>query len=67
MDRRGWNQEFRTMSGNILIQKKLERDTGLERHPGAHLRTNLKEIVAVEHLLVAEGWLENPCEKKNKF
>jgi hypothetical protein len=34
---------------------------------GAHLRTNLKEIVAVEHLLVAEGWLENPCEKKTRF
>ena len=31
---------------------------------GAHLRTNLKEIVAVEHLLVAEGWIENQCEKR---
>ena len=54
------------MSGNILVQKKLERDTGLAQNPGAHLRT-LKEIVAVEHLFVAEGWLENPCEKKTKF
>ena len=55
------------MSGNFLIQKKLERDTGLAQNPGAHLRTNLKEIVAVEHLFVAEGWLENTCEKKTKF
>ena len=21
----------------------------------------------MEHLLVAEGWLENPCEKKTRF
>ena len=55
------------MSGNFLIQKKLERDTGLAQNPGAHLRTNLKEIVAVEHLFVAESWLENPCEKRQSL
>ena len=31
------------------------------------LGTNLKEIVATEHLFVADGWLENPCEKKRRF
>ena len=63
MDDRGWNQEFRTMSGNILIQKKLERDLGLSRNLGAHLRTNLREIIAVEHLFESEKWLENPSER----
>ena len=46
------------MADNILIQKKLERDAGISKHPGAHLRTNLKEILAVEHMLVAEDWLK---------
>ena len=63
MDDRGWNQEFRTMSGNIMIQKKLERDLGLSRNLGAHLRTNLREIIAVEHLFETEKWLENPTER----
>ena len=67
MDTRGWNQEFRTMPGNILIQKKLERDAGRKHHKGAHLRTNFKEVVAVEHLFEAEGWLKNPRDKKMTF
>ena len=67
MDERGWNQEFRTMSNNIRIQKKLERDLGLRRNTGAHLRTNLREIVAVEHLLISEGWLKDPTMKKALF
>ena len=67
MDERGWNQEFRTMSNNIRIQKKLERDLGLRRNTGAHLRTNLREIVAVEHLLISEGWLKDPTMKKEVF
>ena len=67
MDARGWNQEFRTMTDNIAVQKKLERDLDLKRETGAHLRANLKEIIAVEDLLVAEGWLRDPTEKKKVF
>ena len=67
MDSRGWNQEFRTMADNIAIHKKLERDLGLKRVPGAHLRTNLKEIIAVEDLFEAEGWLIEPTKKKSVF
>ena len=55
------------MTGNILIQKKLERDLGLRRDCGAHLRTNLKEILAVEHLFVIENWLEDPNVRKPVF
>ena len=67
MDARGWNQEFRTMTDNIAVQKKLERDLDLKRETGAHLRANLKEIIAVEDLLEAEGWLRDPTEKKKVF
>ena len=67
MDVRGWNQEFRTMTDNIAVQKKLERDLDLKRETGVHLRANLKEIIAVEDLLEAEGWLKDPTEKKKVF
>ena len=67
MDARGWNQEFRTMTDNIAVQKKLERDLDLKRETGVHLRANLKEIIAVEDLLEAEGWLKDPTEKKKVF
>ena len=67
MDVRGWNQEFRTMTDNIAVQKKLERDLDLKRETGVHLRANLKEIIAVEDLLEAEGWLKGPTEKKKVF
>ena len=67
MDVRGWNQEFRTMTYNIAVQKKLERDLDLKRETGVHLRANLKEIIAVEDLLEAEGWLKDPTEKKKVF
>ena len=67
MDDRGWNQEFRTMSDNILVQKKLERDLGLRQTTGAHLRTNLREVIAVEHILETENWLTEPSERKSIF
>ena len=41
MEERGWNEEFRCMVSNILISKKVERDTGGTRTGGVHLRKNL--------------------------
>ena len=67
MDARGWNQEFRAMPENILLQKKIERDIWLKHSTGVHLRSNLKEVLAVEHLIEAEGWLESPEYEKSKF
>ena len=67
MDARGWNQEFRAMPENILLQKKIERDAGLKHSTGVHLRSNLKEVLAVEQLLEAEGWLDSPECEKSKF
>ena len=67
MDARGWNQEFRAMPENILLQKKIERDVGLKHSTGVHLRSNLKEVLAVEHLIEDEGWLDRPEYEKSKF
>ena len=60
MEERGWNEEFRCMASNVLVSKKVERDTGGTRTGGVHLRKNLREILAVEELLESVGWLESP-------
>ena len=52
------------MGANVLIAKKLARDTGSAKSEGVHLRKNLKEIIAVEVLLENEGWLDEPEKEK---
>ena len=69
MEERGWNQEFRTMGDQVLIQKKILRDLGLENSLGGnqHLRKNLLQIIQVEVLLESGGWGINPGEKSDHF
>ena len=52
MDKKGWNVEFRTMSSNIDLRKKLDRDLGkLSNSEGNYIRRNLSKIDIVEVLL----------------
>ena len=68
MDKKGWNVEFRTMSSNIALRKKLDRDLGkLSNSVGDHIRRNLSEIVMVEVLLKNSGWMERPDLPRNIF
>ena len=68
MDKKGWNVEFRTMSPNIALRKKLDRDLGkLSNTGGDHIRRNLPEIVMVEVLLRNSGWMERPDLLRNSF
>ena len=53
------------MGANVLIAKKLARATGNAKSEGVHLRKNLKEIILVEVLLEAEGWLDEPEIEKS--
>ena len=55
------------MGSNVLIAKKLERDSGKNIKSGVHLRKNLKEIIAVEVLLEEEGWLQDPTMVTSSF
>ena len=55
------------MAGNVLISKKIDRDIGIRKYNGVHLRPNLKAIIAVEALLETEGWVNEPEHERATF
>jgi hypothetical protein len=55
------------MAGNVLISKKIDRDIGIRKYSGVHLRPNLKAIIAVEALLETEGWVNEPAHERATF
>ena len=68
MDKRGWNTEFRVMSSNIALKKKLDRDLGRKSNSdGNHIRNNLAEIVMVEVMLYESEWLDRPEAPRDTF
>ena len=69
MEERGWSQEFRTMGKQVLIEKKLARDLGLEKAAGGqqNLIKNLLQIIQVEVLLKNVGWANNPRDERDSF
>ena len=69
MDKKGWNTEFRTMSSNIALKKKLDRDLGKLSTSGGgnYVRKNLAEIVMVEVVLDKSGWMEGPDVPRDSF
>ena len=69
MEERGWSQEFRTMGKQVLIEKKLALDLGLEKAAGGqqNLIKNLLQIIQVEVLLKNVGWANNPRDERDSF
>ena len=69
MQERGWNQEFRTMGYQVLIQKKISRDLGTDADTRGqqHMRRNLLQIIQVEVLLENAGWDTDPGARREDF
>ena len=69
MQERGWNQEFRTMGYQVLIQKKISRDLGTDADTRGqqHMRRNLLQIIQVEVLLENAGWDTDPGARREEF